>query len=168
MPKPNHFVFKFLKSKKRSLGDINVPNSKYPKVNSSTSSLSHACSVWLMISPSSQTEPKPWMQFSHLWDRTFLDDLLRAFQTLKIHRLSSDSFFTHIPHTSESHLWNFSYLRTLLSFFLNLTTAVTQLLLTSWLFCNLSASFPVIFFKFNFKLTYSKSHLVSFDKCLET
>lgn len=39
MPKPNSFVFKFLKTKKRNLGDINVPNSKYPQVDSSASSL---------------------------------------------------------------------------------------------------------------------------------
>lgn len=62
MPKPSNFVFKFLKTKKRNLGDINVPNSKYPKVNSSTSSLSllfPVCPVWMVISPSTQTKPKP-------------------------------------------------------------------------------------------------------------
>ena len=39
MPKPNSFVFKFLKTKKRNLGDISVPNSKHPQVDSSASSL---------------------------------------------------------------------------------------------------------------------------------
>ena len=60
MPKPNSFVFKFLKTKKRNLGDINVPNSKYPQ-DSSASSLNPLfprLSVWLMIPPSAQTKPQ--------------------------------------------------------------------------------------------------------------
>lgn len=79
VPKPNSFVFKFLKTKERNLGDINVPNSKYPQVDSSASSLNPLfprllCLDDITIRPDKAPAPEPFSaQFSHRCGRAALE-----------------------------------------------------------------------------------------------